>query len=339
MREGRIPAHGVVALAGRHTMSSNKAVSPAHSIAGSELCQQVPQRFKKSIKPQTRVNDGGNYCGHDRLLIGFYVEPAKQALRWHVLEEAKRRVLKAIYNPYDYKEFMALMFHVNGRHIRSERLEAEMYQIIPAIFDTVNLVTMQLGYYIQKTGQFVNYCYQKIADLTGMSLSRVTRNMRHLIKAKLIDVETIKRPTENGWKTDKVIISVSDRLFSMFNLHDPSRPDQSLFLIDREKAFRNKDSSDRRNNNRAKYLSNFIPPEIGAKKRAKMEKKNRDTMSGGVGSILDNMKINKPAPKPQGMTITQKINFGVSELLKQFPTMTREAAIKHVMEALKPPPS
>lgn len=201
----------------------------------------------------------GNRCGHDRKSLRFYVKPQHQKRRFHVLEEAIRRVKDAIENPFDYPMFHGLMFHGNGRSIRSERLEAELTLLIPVLIDTVNLASMQIGHYLP-TGDFNHYAYDLLVERTGMSYWRVERNIQHLKRAGLVDVKIIIYQTNDGYRTERVIITLSASLFEMLHL-------DTQLLVDREKAARNRQKLINKVDARKKYLELYRPRSFNNKTR------------------------------------------------------------------------
>lgn len=211
----------------------------------------------------------GNKCGHDRKNFRFYQPPKNQRRRYHVIEEAKRRIPKAFSNPFDYPEFHALLRHADkkGRRKRSERTEAECALLLGSLFDTVNLYHMEAGEY-RPDGKFVNYEYEKLAALTKMNYSRVARNMRHLQKYKLITVHEIVGETDKGFRTKKVIISVTADLFRILNL------DNEL-LEDRIKAKRSYDKIQHKLDLRKNYLESYRPKKLKESKKNKLENKNK----------------------------------------------------------------
>ena len=200
---------------------------------------------------QSGIPRSGNKIGHDPRKIRFYLKPKHEKRRFHVLEEAQRRLKDALGSPFDYPEFHGLMFHDSGRSIRSERLEAEIATLLPAIYDTVNLSNMQLGYYNPKF-DFINFDYQTLVSRTGMSYWRVERNMRHLQKAGIVEVKRLVVETNDGYKTERVIIAVSERIFKMLHL-------DNQFLEDREKAFRARQKVQNKIDARSKYLELYRP--------------------------------------------------------------------------------
>lgn len=336
MSQGMEPAHAAEVLCRTlNSMSSNNKTN-GDSIDATSNCQQVQCHPGKS----NRVNNGGNYCGHDPLLIPYYIEPENQKRRFHVIEEAKRRILNALNNPYDYPMFHALLFHGNGRHIRSERMEAELYQLLPAIVDTVNLGNMMLGYY-SGTGQFINYGFKKLVELTGLSYSRVERNMAHLQKAGLVKVEVISIYANDGFKTERVKIWVSDQVFKMLGLDNDDEPESSLFLKDRQKALANRQKMENRSKQYAKHFDSLRPKTIQSSVRDKKAEKQAHLVSNDIRSLTKQLTLKPQRHAPQGRSAEhqKKISKAVLDLLKLHPGMTSREALNHVLTYLEPPPS
>lgn len=223
----------------------------SHTTSGPQITIQQEQCTTDQPPVQSGIPRSGNKIGHNPKTIRFYQKPKHEKRRFHVLEEAQRRLKTAIDNPFDYPEFHGLMFHDNGRSIRSERLEAELATLLPAIYDTVNLSNMQLGYY-NPTFDFINFDYNTLVSRTGMSYWRVERNMRHLKQAGIVDVKKIVHETNDGMRTERVVITVDERIFKMLHL-------DTLFLEDREKAFRNRQKVQNKIDARQKYLELYRP--------------------------------------------------------------------------------
>ena len=85
-----------------------------------------------------------------------------------------------------------------------------------------------------------------------MSYWRVERNMRHLQKAGIVEVKRLVVETNDGYKTERVIIAVSERIFKMLHL-------DNQFLEDREKAFRARQKIQNKIDARSKYLELYRP--------------------------------------------------------------------------------
>jgi hypothetical protein len=297
------------------------------ALVGTEHLQAAPI----NLQGQSNAEQGskqlrcGNKIGHNPSKIRFYSKPSTQKRRFHVLEEANRRVKDALDHPFDYPMFHGLMFHDNGRSIRSERLEAELAMLLPAIYDTLNLCTMQLGHFLDD-GNFQHYCYKNLVARTGMSYWRVERNMRHLRDAGLITVQTVVVELNDGFKTERVIITASEQLFNMLHL-------DTRFLEDREKAMRNLTKLQNKWAARDKYLSLYRPHKVDNKSR----KVDKDVVKG-CQSIA---KMKRPNYEPTYNPASDKQVIALAgELIKaQLCANMRDAITLACTKLGKSPPS
>jgi DNA-binding transcriptional ArsR family regulator len=239
MGEGKIPACSVIPSDGSDTTSGlNENETKVKPFAASRQAQS------------------GNKCGHDPKKHRFYKKPAHQKRRFHVIEESIRRVKRNLASPFEYPVFNQLLYNqAKGRKIRSEAQEAGLALLLPAIADTVNLVRMELGYW--EGNQFINYNYNKYVELTGMSKIRVGRHMRALQKRGIIDVKNIVEVLDDGYRTEKVIITVSDKLFALLGL-------DKQYLEDRERAIRNRNKIESQIDANEKYRELYRARKVNA---------------------------------------------------------------------------
>lgn len=259
----------------------------------------------------------GNKCGHDPKNLKFYVKPQGQSRRWHVLEEAIRTVNIAIKSPFDFEMFHGLLFHANGRSIRSERLEGELRILLPALYDTVNLVNMECGF-VNDKGIFVNFDYDHFVDVTGMNRSRVERNMRRLQDAGVIEVEAIRKKLndEDRWVTVGVKIRVLEKAFTMLNLTDK-------LLEDRRRSLKNRAKLDARIDQKKKSLDLFRP----TRKKAK-------ATESAIKNILN---YRKPPKSNHDSTRGVKIKARYEQL--EYKGYSKEDIIRIIKDEFPPPPS
>lgn len=298
MGNGQIPACSVLPFDGNSTTSGTYENER----------ENKPSLFVSQVTHQ-------NKFGHDCKNPRFYIKPAGQKRRFHVLEEAIRRIKKNLITPFNYPEFNQYLYNKEkGRKIRSEAREAELSLLLPAIADTVNLVRMESGYW--EGSQFINYGYRKYRELTGMSESRVERHMLVLKKHGFIDVKKVNVTLSDGYRTEKVIITVSDKLFNLLGL-------EKQYLVDREKAIQNRNKIDNQEEANRRYLELY------------RNKKIKDTISNpaqdrsitNIGKTL--VKRVMPLSKGNGATIKDAISnlinkgYSVSEAMdivrKQYP--------------------
>jgi hypothetical protein len=308
-------------------VSSSPCLGGPRTTNGHREQQNSPDDRDPIKKSQQKF---GNNCGHDPKMPRFYTRPVHYKNRFHVLEEAQRVIKQALADPFSYPELHELLVNKDkdGRKHRSERVEAEMYLLVPAIFDSVNLVNMQVGHYT--TGQsFINYNYSYFEKRTGMSSHRVERNMRHLQKYGLIHVQKIIKTLNDGAKrTDRVIITVSNKLFEIFRLTDK-------FLDDRAKAFRNHAKNKKRLDDQNKYRSNFKPI------LQKDKRENRKTLSsiGDLASKMTNFSSrSSDSTKVYNPLQDKRVLSLIKDVMTSDPSLTLSQASKIVLERIKSPP-
>lgn len=267
----------------------------------------------------------GNKCGHNAKNPRFYARPRDYKRRWHVIEESIRRIKIALDNPFEFPEINGLM-HEEGRLVRSERREAELSLLLPAIIDSVNLANMQLGYFAD--GKFINYTYDRYVVVTGMSYSRVERNMRHLQDYGLVSVKVIVKELNDGAiKTERVVITVSDKVFQILGTLD-------AFLKDREKAIKNRTKLETREQQEQKRLNLF--------RSQKPVKQSRGTYnaSNTVQNLTSTFKnMNRNSPAQYNPAQDRRVLDVVGELLRADPTLSISDAIKIVTDRNKAPPN
>lgn len=285
--------------------------------------------FLPKMKEKPRVK--GNRCGHDPKNLRFFKEPPNQGRRFHVLEEGKRRVKNAFDNPFDYPMFHGLLFHQykNGkksRRIRSERKESSFLLVMPAIFNSVNLVTMELGHF--NGTEFINYDYGHLTNKTETTYSRMKEAMSLLKNAGLVEVKSVIKIRDDGAiRTERVVIKVSDKLFDLFGLSEELQRDRQRALLAHAK--KEKEAQQKK-----ACLALFKPK--GGK-----EEKKREAAICSVKALTTHFKIVKNTPK--AMPSSPLSHPAVRELAHtlflsgDYPTLM-SAAIEACRRLNKPPP-
>jgi hypothetical protein len=186
---------------------------------------------KAKEKPRVK----GNRCGHDPKNMRFFQQPPNQARRFHVIEEALRRVPSAYAKPFDYPIFHGLLFHqgtrgTKGRQIRSEGAESSLCLILPALLNGVNLVTMEVGHF--HGTEFVHYDYGYLVKATGESYSRIKGGMILLKEEGLVEVKSVVTTRADGTiRTVRVVITVTEKMFAVLGLVDELRLDRQRALL------------------------------------------------------------------------------------------------------------
>lgn len=235
---------------------------------------------KEKEKPRAK----GNRCGHDPKNMRFFQQLPNQGRRFYVLEEGQRRVKEAYAKPFDYPMFHALLFHRNKegeiiRRIRSEKRESALFLLIPAIFNSVNLVTMELGHF--NGTEFINYDCGYFVKVTKQNYSRIQEAVAFLKKEGLIEVKTVIKMLADGFiRTERVVITVTEKMFHVFGLGE-------ALLIDRERALCAHAKKEKQADERKKYLALFQP------KPSKREQEKQSSAIASVKALTTHFKIVK----------------------------------------------
>jgi hypothetical protein len=332
MNSGRKPVNNANVLARDH-ITNGTSSTLLNDIIPVSLHNKMSLHNEGNATQQILKNQGtGNKCGHNSLILKFYSRPKSYKRRWHVLEEGLRNIKKSFIDPFDFPEFHGLTFE-SQRKIRSERREAELALLLPALIDSVNLVTMEAGYYVNK--KFINYTYDHFMKLTGMNYCRVERNMRKLKERGLIDVKNIVKTLNDGAiRTEIVKIIVSEEIFRMLGIQDE-------FLRDREKAILNRTKEEMRELQTQRRLELFRPKWL--KKLSQQTISNNDPIKDSCINHVKNLtkkltNVHNNTNRKYNPAQDKRVLDIVGELLKRDPSISIADAIKIVSERNKAPP-
>ncbi|MEW8389523.1 MAG: replication protein RepA [Candidatus Thiodiazotropha sp.] len=166
----------------------------------------------------TRLNIGGNYCGHDPAKPNLaLVQPAKKGKGGlpRVLTLCAERVTGYFYRP---RKVLPSLDLANGsdRQQRSERREA-CIKLLAALLKYTDLVSLRVG--VPTPTGFMSYTVDYIAKDTGMTLKRVERAMADLKAASLITVSQPRQLLSSGnWRGLAAVKAISRDLFGAFGL-------------------------------------------------------------------------------------------------------------------------
>lgn len=237
---------------------------------------------------------------------------------WHVLEEWLRRVRAALTTPYDHPMYNGLHYHANGRRKRYERVHAEVDQILCWLVANMCLGNMEAGY--ADRDRFINYNYADIAKHTGLSINQVEDYMPAIQRAGFAHVRTLReqRPDENGvlrWATYKTIITITDKLFEMFNLERELATDRKRY---------------------EKYIGKQML--IWLKTRFKRMQPPTAHKKSLFKKFSDQLSINKAVKTAPNRT--GEVQQAVARLMRQEPSLSLKEAVQRVVRQLsaKPPP-
>ena len=164
-----------------------------------------------------RINQGGNYCGHDRVHPQFTLaKPVKVGKGGipQVLSKCMER-LKGYYdNP---RHLLPSLNLANGsdRQQRSERREA-CIRLLACLLKFTELSKLQVG--IPTREGFVNLTVDLLARHTGIGLRRTERALHDLKAAGLITITSQASLVNGVWKGFAAIKTISRTLFKAFGL-------------------------------------------------------------------------------------------------------------------------
>lgn len=256
-----------------------EGVSPAAQVVSEGV-------YLPKAKEKRRSN--GNRCGHDPKNMRFFKQRPNQGRRFHVLEEAIRRVKEAYASPFDYPLFHGLLFHKNkedekSRQRRTERVESAFLLLMPACFNSVNLVTMELGHF--NGTEFINYDCGYFVKVTEASYSRIQEAVAVLKAEGLIEVKTvIKMLADGSIRTARVVITVTERMFQVLGLGEALR-------IDRARALCAHAKKEKQAEQRKTYLALFQP------KPSQAQQKKQSSAIASVKALTTHFNVVKNTPK------------------------------------------
>lgn len=160
-----------------------------------------------------RVNNGGNYCGHNpanpqRSLA----EPLPEKFPY-VLAELMRRLADYLDNPQKIPTLNRLPW--SRRRHRSEGREACLLVML-AILRYTDLVTLTVG--VPTEGGLGTMSIDTLAKKAGLSVSRAARAVARWQAAGVLTVKRLPPDAEGAPSTLPAIKAVSAKLWGMFGL-------------------------------------------------------------------------------------------------------------------------
>jgi hypothetical protein len=242
--------------------------------------------YLPKAKEKPRVK--GNRCGHDPKNMRFFKQPPNQARRFHVLEEAQRRVKSAYAKPFDYPRFHGLLFHRDeageeSRRRRSERVESSFLLVMPALFNGVNLVKMEVGHF--NGTEFIHYDYGYLVKVTKANYSRIKEAMLVLQEEGLVEVKlVVKTRADGSMRTARVVMTLTEKMFAVVGLSEPLQ-------IDRQRALLAHAKKEKQAEQRKTYLALFKPQPSQA------QQKKQAVAISSVKELATHFKIVKKPPK------------------------------------------
>jgi len=178
----------------------------------------------------SRVNTGGNFCGHNP------TNPACYQYVRRLAEQARHPLLKtAIRNLARYYRQPGMLQFLNPilsngddrrrrrdgeyRHIRSERRDA-IVCVLAAVLADLDLMTLRVGKttYGDSQGLLAPY-FVEMAEATGLSLSRFENAMTHIRNGGYLSVTPRHERQEDGsYKSLSAVVCVREFLFPLLGI-------------------------------------------------------------------------------------------------------------------------
>ena len=173
---------------------------------------------RKKNRYVSRVNVGGNFCGHEpdahRTTLSRPAKTGKGGIP-PILNKLIERLSQYYYSP---SKVLPGLNEANGKKSqqRSERREACML-VARSLVKNMDLSSMRVGH-STKDG-FINMRLIVIKNDTGMTMVRVERAIKDLKAAKIITSTQPRQLDKNGsWKGLAAVRVVSKDLFTVFGL-------------------------------------------------------------------------------------------------------------------------
>lgn len=185
-----------------------------------------------------RVNQGGNFCGHNPAKPRFQIaKPASERLPLVV-----RRLMERAQDFYWRPDTIPTLAAANNsvRRMRSERREGVL-QILAAILKFTDVASLRVG--IPTDAGFAGLTITTLASHAGVSLRRAERAIANLKTAGLLTVASVaERQADGSYIGVAAVKAVSKHLWGVFGLLD-------MLKHEREKAAKRTRKTARRNDN------------------------------------------------------------------------------------------
>lgn len=165
----------------------------------------------------TRINQGGNYCGHSPLVPTLELEhPIKKGQGGlpRILSLVSEKIEDYFHSP----SLLPTLNLANGskRQQRSERREA-CVRLIKAMIKHMDINTLRVG--VPTASGFKNLDTKFFSKHTNLSLRRCQRAMNDLKRSGLVQLSEIKVKTATSeFRSYAAIKKISKHLFSLLNI-------------------------------------------------------------------------------------------------------------------------
>lgn len=177
-----------------------------------------------------RVNNGGNYCGHnpDAPRLGL-VKPTTLKNRPKILQRLQEELRQYYYSPSRLPSLNAA--NRSKRQQRSERREACLL-VLAAVLEYTDLTSLRCG--VPSADGFQSLTFEFLAEYIGIGMRRIERAVADIKFANILTVSQPRQLQEDGsYRGLAAIKSVNSLLFGAFGLlkwlkHERKRASERL---------------------------------------------------------------------------------------------------------------
>lgn len=253
------------------------------SLAGSFLSEGLSVSASQSgpHPSSLRVNQGGNFCGHDPENPSFLNLVPKHQGKGSVPRILSKlcESVSALYEEPDLlPSFSRSLLRL--RRMRTEQRDA-CISLLMVILRNTDLVTLRVGNPRHPSG-FLSYTVSYLSKKAGLDLRRGQRAMRCLVDAGIITVYQQRTLSENGqYRSQAAHKTVNRAIFRAFGLERMYRHYLNYLHKKEMKSLKKKGSApqswhDAEELDRSKARFEFMLPKLS---RAMKSKKRRNTHS------------------------------------------------------------
>lgn len=176
-----------------------------------------------------RVNNGGNFCGHDPKVPRLDLIESTNKNRPKILQKLQERTRTYFSNPQYLPSLNAA--NKSSRQQRSERREACLLAL-SAILEFTDLTSLRCG--IPTSSGFLSLTLDYLCRFTGMGQRRMERAVADLKAANILTISQPRQLKSDGsWRGLAAVKAVSQHLFTAFGLsrwlaHERDRANKRL---------------------------------------------------------------------------------------------------------------
>lgn len=177
----------------------------------------IADSHRKSRPYVSRVNHGGNFCGHqtDSPRLDLH-KPEASKRRPGILIELQERIRRYYNDPNVLPSLRNANKSKQGRKQRSERREGCLV-LLAAVLEHTDLVSLRCG--VPTPSGFMSLTLPYLVKITGLHPRRAERAMADLKQANLLTVNQPRQLKEDGtWRGLAAVKAVNKLLFTVFGL-------------------------------------------------------------------------------------------------------------------------